>query len=205
MNKRTVIILTGIFLLVLVSRLVFAFQIPHYSGDEAYFNLRQIEHISQNGVPIFDDPLSYGGRQQIFSPVFHYIISFFSLLSNNGLAAKIVPNVLASSLVILAYLISKRLTKNENVSLFTAFISGFVPIFFSQTVNSISTLSLSIPLMFLLIYCFMNINKKKWLYTYLVTLAIFSFSTPISLVFAFLKKIYEGFFSIICSALRGLA
>jgi hypothetical protein len=172
-----------IFLLILIIRLYIAFQTPHFSDDEAYFTLRQIENIKETGTPIYQDDLSYGGRTYLFLPVFHYILAFFSLFFSTVIIAKIIPNIFASSLVIIIYLIVFHLTKNKKISILTAFISSSIPIYISETINSVSIYSLTIPLTFLLLYFFLKIRAKKYLYFFLITLSIFLISSPYLMIF----------------------
>ena len=97
-------------------------------------------------------------------------MAFFALFLPAIFAAKLVTNIFAASLVFFIYLIAKRITNNSFVSLATAFLSGFVPVFFADTVTELTPISIVIPLMFLLIYALMNIKDKTWLYGYLILL-----------------------------------
>jgi len=93
----------GLFVLVLAIRLFIAFQSPYFNYD-AYFSLRQAEHITTTGLPLYNDPLSYGGKTQLFAPLQYYVLAFFSLILPLTLVAKIIPNIFASLLVVLIYL-----------------------------------------------------------------------------------------------------
>lgn len=190
MSKYDKAILLLIFAAVLSVRLYFAFSTPYFTSDDSYFHLRQVEHILDTGKPIFDDTLSYSGRTFIFSPVFHYIIAFFSLFMPLAIAAKLLPNIFAALLVFFIYLISKKITKSTNVALFTAFLSGFVPVFFAETATRLTPVSLAIPLIFLLIYAFMSISSIFWLYCYLIVLVLLSFLHPIVSLFVLGLFIY---------------
>lgn len=172
MQKHTKILLV-IFLLALGFRLYFAFQTPYFDYD-AYFNLRQIDHITETGTPIFQDSLSYGGRTNLFMPTFNYLLAFFNLFLPLVIVAKIIPNILAASLIFIIYLITKKLTNNQNIALLTSFFSAFLPLFITQTFNTVSAYSLTIPLMFLGIYFLMNIEKKKFTYYFITLIFILS-------------------------------
>lgn len=171
--KKYYWVLIVLFILTVGARFFFAFQTPYFD-QEAYFNLRQIEHISETGLPAYDDDLSYGGRTYYFPPFFHYLLAFFNLLLPLGWVGKVVPNLLISSLVFIVFLTAKQITKRENAALFAAFISGFIPILFSETVFAVSELTLTIPLVFLALYCLMNLQNKKFLYTYLGIIVLLS-------------------------------
>ncbi len=167
--KRHQILLISIFVLVLAIRLYFAFQTPNFTNN-AYFNLRQIEHIKETGLPLYEDNLSYGGRTYIFTPLFHYILAFFSLVLPLAFVAKLLPNIFAASLVFIIYLVSKEITKNTNAALFASFMAGFIPVFFSNTINSVSIFSLIIPLNFLVIYFFLKTRENKKNVVYMLAL-----------------------------------
>ncbi len=170
-RKYTYWLLT-IFLLTLASRLIIAFTIPHFTYD-SYFHLRQIEEIGATGLPLYQDPLSYGGREHVFLPVYHYFMAFFNLFLPLEFAAKLISNLLFSSLPVLAYLISKKITHHEQASLLAALTAGFLPVLF--TPNAISVDALFFPLVFLNIYAFLRLQEKKFLYTYVGSFIILCF------------------------------
>ncbi|MBC8495497.1 hypothetical protein H8D36_05055 [archaeon] len=157
--KRSVagILLLIVFLITFLSRAGISMQTDIFSY-EAYFELRQIENINENGSPLFEDPLSYGGRSHLFPPIFYYLIALFGFLGTS-LAAKLIPNLLSSFIIVTVYLMSFHITKNRLISIITAFFSGFIPIFF-VTVNDISVYSLVILLMVSITYFMMKINNR---------------------------------------------
>ncbi len=175
--KKQYILLAIIFLLTLSFRLYFAFQTPFFSYD-AYFDLRQINQIATQSHPVFNDSLSYGGRTTIFIPTFHYILAFFSLFMPVAFVAKLLPNIFASSAIIIVYLISKKLTNSINLSLLASFLSGFIPAFIAKTTNSVSAYTLTIPLIFLAIYFLMSIKSKTSIYSFVGLIFIISFLHP---------------------------
>jgi len=153
-----------------------------------YFNLRQIEHISETGKPLFNDPLSYGGRTFIFLPLFHYILAFFNLFLPIHLVGKIIPNIFASSLVFVVYLLSLYATRNKNISLFTSFISIFIPIYITETINTVSVLSLALPLLFLMVYFLLEIRTNS---TYFILCCfLVSLISPVSGILAVSLIVY---------------
>ncbi|MBD3355171.1 hypothetical protein GF361_04250 [Candidatus Woesearchaeota archaeon] len=177
--KKYTKILVLIFLLTLAFRLYFAFQTPNLN-HEAYYELRQVRSIKETGLPIFQDPLSYEGRTSLFSPIYHYFLALFSFIFPMTWILKIIPNILASSLIIINFLLAKKITRSQNASLFCAFISAFIPIFITETFNTSSIYSLLVPLTFLSLYFFMNIHKKKFLVYFLITAAFLIFIHPYS-------------------------
>ncbi len=176
------------FVIALSFRLFFAFQTPSFTGDEAYFNLRQVENIKENFIPLYDDPLSYGGRTLSFLPIFHYLLAIFNLFLPITLVGKIIPNILASSLVLVIFLLSKRITNSKNISLFTSFVSIFIPIYLTETINKVSTLSLLIPFFFLLVYLLLEINKHSTFFV--IGCFILALISPVASILALALGIY---------------
>ncbi len=167
-NYYAAITVAIIFIFVLSIRIFMAYQTPHFNDGEAYWNLMQVEHIKENGLPMFYDDLSYGGRDYIFSPLFHYLLAFFNLFLPITLVGKIIPNLIASSLVIIIYYIAKEISTDYVSAIFAAIVSGFISIFMSSTVNTVSVYSLFFPMSFLAIFCFLRINHKKYAYAFIM-------------------------------------
>jgi hypothetical protein len=156
--RKNEIILAAIFLAVLGFRLFFSLSTQNFSDEESYFHLRQIEAIEKNGAPVFNDALSYSGRNSVFLPGMHYLLAGLKLLLGGLIEEntlfKICLNFFAALVVLAAYLIVAEITKNKTSALIAAFSAGFAPIFIGSTVNRISTFSISIPLNLLLLYFF---------------------------------------------------
>ena len=198
--KKEHIILAIIFLIVFGIRLSFAFQTPNFSSDEAYYNIRQIDHIKNTFLPIIKDDLSYGGKILYLPPLFYYLMAGLSYIFKMGFAGKFFPNLFAASFVIVAYLISNQLTKNKSAKFLTVLMAGFMPLFFSETINSMSIHSFALPLTFFTLYCMIRIiNKEKRFIGYFIpSLLVLRMTTPnvvflifallVYLVFIFLEK-----------------
>jgi hypothetical protein len=177
------LILIVIFLFSVGIRLYFGLQTSYFNDDSSYFILRQIEHITVHKVPLFDDSLSYSGRTLIFSPVFHYLMALFSFLMPLSLALKIIPNILASSMVFIVYAISYNITRRTYLSLFTALVSVFIPIYVSQTYNTLTPLSIVLPLTFYCVYLLLNVRKNdRYIYGFIITLVLLSLLSPLSIL-----------------------
>ncbi|TKJ17365.1 hypothetical protein CEE44_02415 [Candidatus Woesearchaeota archaeon B3_Woes] len=199
--KKEYIILGIIFFIVLGTRLFFAFQTQTFSSDEAYYNIRQVEHIKETFLPMTKDDLSYGGKTLYLPPLFYYTLAALNFIFPIDFVGKFFPNLFASLMVILAYLIAEQLTKDKTTKFFTALIAGFMPIFFAETLNSISIYSFVLPILFFALYCMIRIiNKEKRYIAYFITsLLILRITTPsviflvfallIYLLFLFLEKI----------------
>ncbi len=181
-----------IFLLALTFRLYFVFQTPYYSDDVSYYNVRNINSVIENGLPLFKDPLSFGGSHQIFPPLFYYFMSFFSSIFG-GIALKIIPAIFTSLLVIVIYLIAKQITEDEHAALLSAFISGFIPITIAETLNRVDAYSFSLFIIFFMIYCFTRIQNKF----YFSLFVILSILLPLIHPIAFLLSISLLFYAIL--------
>lgn len=184
--------LIGIFVLVLLLRLILAFSNEGFTY-ESYFHLRQVEQITERGFPSYDDQLSFGGRNHRFLPGFHYLMAIFSLFLPLEFAAKLIPNLLISSLVIIVYLISGLITKNKTGQLFSAFIVGLLPILFKT--GSFTPESLFLPLIFVCIYSFLKIEQKKFQYIYVLSFLLISLvsSAAFLLIIGFLIYLILSF------------
>ncbi|MBI5398831.1 hypothetical protein HZB03_05180 [Candidatus Woesearchaeota archaeon] len=167
-KKRHLWYVLGIMVLALSLRLMFAFSVPELTGSDAYFRLRQVESILQSGLPLFIDPFSFSGRMHVFTPAYEYVLSLFAFVLGPALALKLIPNVLIVLVIPLVYLISKEMTRDDTVAVVTAFAAAFIPVVFSQTVNSVVMETLMIPLVFYLLYCFMRSSEKVFLYQFIV-------------------------------------
>ncbi|MFW6230614.1 MAG: hypothetical protein ACOC32_01170 [Nanoarchaeota archaeon] len=167
-----------IFALVVAVRLYFAFQTPEFSDDSSYFVLKQIEHIRETGLPILETERNTGDML-LFPPAYYYVLSFFTFFMPATIAAKVVPNIFAATTIFLVYLLSMRFTRNQNASLFAATLSGFIPVFFLQTFNSISIFTLVVPLVLLSFYAFLMIGTSdKYIGVYIFSVIILSFTHP---------------------------
>lgn len=189
-NRAYLYLVLVVFFLVLGIRLYTAFKIPHFEIEEAYFNYRQVESIKNTGLPTYFDELSYSGRVRIFPPLYYYFLGFFSFLLGTVLTLKIIPNILASSLIIIIYFIVIHITNNKKIALFSAFTSAFVPIFFTKTINTASIATFTIPLIFYLLYCLMRIKERKFLYQFLLFSFILSLTSAISFLFILALLLY---------------
>ena len=94
-KEFTYVLLAIVVALTLTVRLYFAFSTPYFSDDTSYYQLRQIEAIQQQFIPKFYDPLSFGGRLFLFSPLFHYLFAFLTSFGSNWYLTKIIPYVFA--------------------------------------------------------------------------------------------------------------
>ncbi len=182
-NYYAAVTVAIIFIFVLSIRIYMAYQTPHFNDGEAYWNLMQAEHIKETGLPMFYDDLSYGGRDYVFSPLFHYMLAFFNLFLPITLVGKVIPNLIASTLVIIIYFIAKEISTDYVSAIFAAIVSGFISIFMSSTINTVSIYSFFFPLMFLAIFCFLRVNHKHYAYAFIILVFLLSLTHQGTIVF----------------------
>jgi hypothetical protein len=181
--KKHHLLLIGIFLFSIAFRLIFAFQTPYFSDDNSYFVLRQVEHITEHGIPLYDDSLSYSGRTLPYTPFFYYVLALFNLFMPLSLVAKIIPNILASTMVFAAYLLTYEITKNKKAALTIAFTSAIVPIFIKETINSVSDISIILPILFFIIYCLLKLDEgTPYVVSLSILITLFILTSPISFI-----------------------
>jgi len=172
MVKRRHIILTLLFLLYFGIRVFFALKSNYFNDDYSYFALRQIDNIAKTGMPLIHDELSYGGRSFVFLPLYFYLLAFFTLFFPKIIIIKIINNLFASTLVIAIYLVTSRIFKNRKVALVCSFVAASLPIYLSETLNTISTSSIIFPGGFFLLFLFMEMENNKDFLNYLILLTI---------------------------------
>ncbi len=189
--RKELLALFGIFAAVLAFRLYFALKTATFV-PESYFDIRQIIHVRLFDAPIFEDAMSYGGRHFFFLPLFHYLMAGFGLLFPLHPVLKLIPNIAASTIVIITYFISYELTKEKIPSLLAALASGLVPMFIFETVNSVSAYSFSIPLFFFMIYCMMRIEERKYVWLFLGGLLLLTFLDSLALLLMLGLLVYIG-------------
>ena len=182
-----VLVLIILFMAVLGARLFLALQTSEFSDDQSYFALRQIEAIKETKHPLYNDSLSYGGKLNIFLPLYYYTIAFFSYFMPIKLALIIIPNIFASFSLIIFYLLFFRLTGKKSYSLIAALVSSFIPVFFSETIKNVSVNSVLIPLLCFAIYCFLNVGRERYAIYYIISIVLMSLlsSTIFILIISF--------------------
>ncbi len=186
MLERKHWVLLAIFLGSLSLRLFLAFSIPNFTYD-SYFHLRQVEQIMTSGVPLFRDPLSYGGRELIFLPLFHYVSAGLALLFPLEIVAKVLPNLLFALLSLATFFIAERISKRKNAALFAALVTALLPVTF-QT-NSFSPLPFALLFVLLSIYFFIGLrqgrNRERNTWFFILSLLALFFSSTLSFVLIF--------------------
>lgn len=168
-----------LFLAVVVIRIALAFSSPYFDYD-SYFHIRQIESIKETGLPVFNDTLSYGGGFFIFSPVFHYIMAFFSFLIPISIVGKIIPNIAFALLIPLAYYIAKEITGKQRLALIAPVVVAFMPVLWSS-VFSVDPISFAIPAIFAAFYFLSKEEGKSNIHKFLFFITLACFLSPLTI------------------------
>jgi 4-amino-4-deoxy-L-arabinose transferase-like glycosyltransferase len=180
-NKEIVIVV----LIVLIGILVrLALTDPNsFQNDGSYQTLRQIESIEDNGLPIYEDELSYSGKE-VIGPIMYYYILYIGQLIFTHKLLFLLPIITASLSSLVVFLLVKKLTNKPSVAIFSSFLSIFIPIYLQRTINSLSIQSISIPLALTAVYFFMDTkqNNKKSLIGYVITLLLLTLLTAESFI-----------------------
>jgi hypothetical protein len=177
-----------IFALVLTIRLYIAFETPLLNHD-AYFGLRQVQNIRETGFPSYKDTLSYGGKIQLFAPLQYYIMTLFSYVMSMEATGKVVPNIFAALIIFIVYYLSLKITKSTKISAWTAFMSGFIPIYFID-INRASINYLAVLLVLMIVYCMLKLNERKYVDYALTLMFLLVLTTPMAFILVLGLLIY---------------
>jgi hypothetical protein len=188
MRKKIIFLLVLIVLAAFSIRLHIAFSSQGFSDDTSFFYLRQMQHIREVGTPLYYDDLSYGGNTFILSSLFPYLTALLIY----PVLVKIIPNLIAVSLIIIVFLLTKHMTRDTPSALFAAFFSAFIPVWMRISTTSLGPHILVIPLMFLLLLLFFNISSKAARVSFLIILAFTSVISPLVLVLILSLLFYLG-------------
>ena len=155
MEKRTIFFLLLLFVGTLALRLALVAQTGTFA-PEGYFYFRQIEHMASEWEMLSTDALSYGGRPVIASPLFLLIMAVSYFFFPSVATLQIIPQVFVALLPVTVFLTVREMTRRSDAAFFSALMSAFIPVVFAETLFSLSPLTLSLPLSFLLVYFFLR-------------------------------------------------
>ncbi len=185
--RKVFLLLILIVIVTFLFRLYFSFSYDNFTLGQSYFHIYQTEKIKENIIPPGYDELSYSGRTISYPPLFHYILALTSFIPNNY---KIIPALLFSLSVIIAFLVSLRISNNEWASLLAAVLYSFTPIAIKQTLNSVSIYTLAIPLMFLILYFVITLKEKPVFNLLILTTVLLLFTHPLFLILTISFMLY---------------
>lgn len=133
----------------------------HFSDSESYFSLRQITFFANQRTLLYNDNLSFSGKQSIILPFFYSLMGLLFLIFENVFVLKFISIVFSSLTGVVLFLIIDNLVKNKNIAFIISVCSIFIPIFLNKTTNTLTPLSLTLPLLLICLYLFSEYGKNK--------------------------------------------
>lgn len=169
--KKTTLLLILLLFFVLLAKL-FVLSGVENPSYESYFGMRQIEHIKQTGLPLIDDDLSYQGRTNNVDLVFYYVLTFLSILIPLKILFIYGGIFVTLTILILIFLVSKKLYANRWVALLVTTIGGLSTVLFSSSLATLSVSSFFALIYLGMIYAFITFAKKEKNVTLFIILAV---------------------------------
>ena len=182
MKLKPIYFVILLFLFSLGFRLYFSLNSEYFYGADSYFHIRIIDNFIENDNVMTYDGLGFSGKNFNYPQLFHFLTSLFLFIPYY---LKIIPALMISSLILIIYFLTRELTKNEIAAIFSSFLAAFLPTEIKLTLNQINPYHLILPLIFLMFYCFLKIDNKKFFYLFLALAFLMPLIHPISLLFAF--------------------
>ncbi|TAL52496.1 MAG: hypothetical protein EPN86_05205 [Nanoarchaeota archaeon] len=124
--------------------------------DEGYFHMRQAENILKNGVPLSHNQ----GRELIVLPFYDYLIAALSLFTGLMLAIKILSIFLMFAILLLVFLVSRKITGNQTAGLSSASLAGLMSAFYFNFAGASILLAIFILLIFIFMLAKYSTQKK---------------------------------------------
>ncbi len=182
MKQRTInSFLISLCVITLLLRLYLAFSVQTFTYD-SYFHIRQIESIHNTGFPLVHDTLAKDNSPIVFSPVYDYVLAFFSFFAPSFYIFKIIPNLFLVLAIIPFFFLTREIVRNEILALISTGFFAFIPFVIGKTVFSISIISLFLPLLLFLFYSIVKMRETFHFQIAIILLFAISFLTPLSLI-----------------------
>jgi hypothetical protein len=137
---------------------------------------------------LFSDPLSYGGREVLYSPLYHILMAFLSF--GNIALLKLWSELFICMAIFLVYKIAKELSGSTYASLFSASLAAFYPIIFNQTLNTLSIYSLIAPLILLNLYSLLKLDELVFSWLFVASAFLLALLHPSSLILVLAMLFY---------------
>ena len=183
MKQRYAYYLLGLFFLLLVILKIGIVGSVAYPDYDAYFGIRQVEHIHNTGLPIITDELSYQGRIQANSLFFYAVMAIIAVLIPTIALFKYASIFFGLVALFFIYKGARDLFSSDAIALCITFLAGLSPSLFSAHLNTLVPSSLFFALYAALLYTFIHIDK--YVGAFLVLLVIAVLTSPLSLLFVF--------------------
>ena len=184
MENKTVY---AILALILLSSLAANLYVLYYEPlpEDAYFSLRYAEHVKEKFTPLTSDELSYGGRNLEEPFLYYYLLGLAAKIDEN--LVRIIAALITTSIILVVFLISSTFI-SKGLSLIPSVFAAFLPAMFKISIISPNVLAFLI--LFLLIYSFMRINEKGFLYLFIILSFLLPLTSFLSIFFIFAALIF---------------
>lgn len=182
------ILLVLVFAVVLALRLYFSLSVPNFNSDSAYYHLNLIENFWSGRGGVAYDELNYGGKPIVGSQFFELLLSLISF--GSVILLKILLEIFLSSVVLFVYLMANEISKSRLAAVFSAALSGFVPVFLSETMNDLSVYSIFIPVLFLAFYCLFRLERKFYLWLFIICSFLLPLISAEALIFVLTSVVF---------------
>lgn len=175
--KTSTVILLILFVGVILSKF-YLVQLTDYPAYDAYYSIRQVQHIKDTGVPLINDQLSYQGRSTFSNPLSYYVFALLSVFIPITLLFKFGGILLSLIALYLVYQISLDLYKKPWLSLILVVLAILNPTLFSAYLNTLVPSSLFLILFLFLLSAFLKGNHT----TFVVLSILTALTSPLALV-----------------------
>lgn len=183
MKNRFLICTILLFIFVFGIRLYFSLHMQYFSNEETYQHLRYARNIAENG-PFSTDHLVFDGRKISFMSTHDNILALMSLMSDLDIMAKILNELICAAFIIVTFIISREITKNDKASFIAALSAALIPYFTKSTFNTSVPETAALFLIMVLLLLFLKIRQNKKLSSlYVFILVLASSISPLILVF----------------------
>ena len=160
MNSKKAHFLLGLLLLFVLVIKLLVLSNSNMPSYDSYFEMRQIDHIKESGLPLIHDDLSYQGRTNTLNFLFYYFLAFFTLFIPMKLLFIFGGVVITLGSLFLIFLISKKLYANKQIALIVTLIGSLSTVLFTDSLFSLSSTSFFLLIYLGLIFTFITFVKK---------------------------------------------
>lgn len=182
-NNKFLIFTVLLFIVIFGVRIYFSLNTQYFSNEASYQHLRYAKNIAENG-PFSTDYLVFDGRKISFLSMYDNILAFLSLIFDLNMIAKILNELLCAAFILITFIISKEITKNEKASFVAAVSAALIPYFTKNTFNSSVPETACLFLIMILLLLFLKIRQNKKLSSlYVFILVLASSISPLILIF----------------------
>lgn len=152
----------------------------------SYEHLTYAQHISETGLPLLEDDMSWNGAFYDYAPLYHYLVAFVAIFTTIPLAAIIVTNIAGLFIPYLVYKLTEHVSTHQSAPAITAIASAAIPLLYAHTVIDTTPFTLAIVLVLLTLHVFLNtLRNPQHQTTLIITTTALALTSPLALIVAF--------------------